>query len=169
MRDRLPLPALAAGGGQSAAGGATLPSPIVVQVVDAFGNAVAVAGRTVNVAIVAGGGSVSPTTGPTNAAGQFFTTWTLGPVAGTQTINATSAGLTSLTVAATATSGRRGRAGHAARIQHAAVECRRGRADLSHLKEEWLQNPGLRSLPGPLSDPSLQTTTPSLFCIYIGR
>jgi hypothetical protein len=94
---------LASGGGQSAAGGATLASPIVVRATDNFGNGIA--GVTVTFTPVAGNGSVTPTSAVTSAAGTTQTTWTIGGAAGTQTLNVASTGLTPnpLVVNATAT------------------------------------------------------------------
>ena len=94
--------ALVSGGAQTAAGGTPLAQPVVVQVMDAFGNPVAGAGRTVTFTASAGG-SAAPPAPTTNAAGQVSTTWTLGATVGAQTLTASSAGLASLAIAATAT------------------------------------------------------------------
>lgn len=53
-----------------------------------------VAGTTVNWAVTAGGGTVTPTSGPTDAAGIASTTATLGNTPGQMTIRATAAGTT---------------------------------------------------------------------------
>jgi hypothetical protein len=95
--------AFVSGLGQSGIGGASLALPIVVQVTDAFGNAVAGAGRAVTFAVVSGGGSVGTPSATTSASGVASTTWTLGNVVGAQGVSASSAGLTSRTVSATAT------------------------------------------------------------------
>ena len=94
---------LVSGGGQTAAGLSLLPQPIVVQVIDAFGNAVVGAGRTVTFAAATGGGSVSPASTLTNASGQASTAWTLGASVGAQSITASSAGFATLGIGATAT------------------------------------------------------------------
>ena len=94
--------ALLSGGAQTAAGGTPLALPILVQVKDAFGNAVLGAGRTVTFA-ASSGGSAAPPSATTNASGQASTTWTLGGVAGAHSLTASSAGLASLIVGATAT------------------------------------------------------------------
>ena len=92
---------ITSGSGQAAIGGATLPTPVGVRVADAFGNAVPGAGRTIAFAASAGG-SASPASGTTNAVGQLSTVWTLGATAGSQTLTASSAGLTSAVASATA-------------------------------------------------------------------
>jgi adhesin/invasin len=68
------------GDGQQAPPRTTLPNPIVVGVTDADGNPVS--GAAVTWVITAGGGSVSPTTSVTDAAGHASTTWTLGSTVG---------------------------------------------------------------------------------------
>ena len=95
--------ALSSGGGQSANINSALPLPITVLVTDAGSNPVA--GKTVNFAVVTGGGSVLPTSGVSNASGIVQTNWTLGPTVGAQSISATSAGLAGspLTINATGT------------------------------------------------------------------
>jgi hypothetical protein len=96
--------AIASGAAQTGAVGAALAQPIVIQVNDAGSNPIA--GTTVNFAVVTGGGSVSPASGVSNAAGQVQTTWTLGATVGAQSISATSTGLAGspLTINATGTS-----------------------------------------------------------------
>ncbi len=80
------------GNNQSTPTGTLLTSSLVVQVTDRFGNAVA--GHTINFAVTSGGGSVSPTSAATDANGEAATQWTLGAAAGTQTAQATAAGVT---------------------------------------------------------------------------
>jgi hypothetical protein len=89
------------GGGQTAAANAVL-SPIIVLVKDAAGNASI--GTTVDFAVATGGGSVTPATATTDNSGQALATWTLGATAGAQTLTAAIAGVTPVTVSATATS-----------------------------------------------------------------
>lgn len=92
---------LVSGGGQVAAAGAALARPIVVQIVDTYGNLVA--GGVRSVSFTAGsGGSASPSSTSINSSGQASTTWTLGASAGSQVLTVSSAGLVSLTVTATA-------------------------------------------------------------------
>jgi hypothetical protein len=79
--------------------GSRLTDSLVVQVQDAAGNGVP--GRNVNWVIVSGGGSVQPTTSVTDASGKAFTVWTLGPVAGTNTVTAAAAGLPQVQFSAT--------------------------------------------------------------------
>lgn len=84
--------ALSAGANQVGAAGTALPESLAVIVKDQSG--AVLAGITVNWTIVDGGGSVSPTSRTTNAAGIAKTLRTLGPGAGTQTARATVSGLT---------------------------------------------------------------------------
>ncbi|MEO8336561.1 MAG: Ig-like domain-containing protein [bacterium] len=72
---------LVSGGAQSGQPNTALAAPIVVRLDDAFGNPVN--GGAVQFSVNAGGGSVNPTSGTTNAAGTATTAWTLG-AAGTQ-------------------------------------------------------------------------------------
>ena len=94
---------VASGGAQTGLISTALALPVVIQVNDAGSNPVA--GTTVTFAVVTGGGSVSPLSGVSNAAGQVQTTWTLGATVGAQSISATSAGLSGspLTINATGT------------------------------------------------------------------
>lgn len=71
-----------------------------VKVVDANGNGVR--GRTVTWVVATGGGSVQPTSSVTSDTGTAATTWTLGPLTGSNTLNAVSGGF-SATFHATAT------------------------------------------------------------------
>ncbi|TMF11992.1 MAG: hypothetical protein E6I38_04120, partial [Chloroflexi bacterium] len=92
----------AGGDGQTGTVGTTLPTQASVRVADQFNNPVA--GVTVTWTPASGSGSVTPTTSTTNASGIAATTWTLGPQAGTQTVQATGAG-SPVTFTATATAG----------------------------------------------------------------
>ena len=78
------------GGGQSGTALATLPVPLVVLVKDSTG--AAAGGRTVTWSVVRGLGFVSPTTSVTDAAGHASTQFTLGPVVGSQSAQASVAG-----------------------------------------------------------------------------
>lgn len=68
---------------------------------------VPVAGVEVQFAVATGGGSLSVAVDTSDAAGEVSTAWTLGPLAGQQTITATATGLTNspITLAATAGAG----------------------------------------------------------------
>jgi hypothetical protein len=79
--------------------GAALPNPLVVEVVDQYGNGVA--GEAV--AFSTTDGSVSPTNATTGADGSAQTTWTLGGTAGLQTAQASAAGLKGDPISFTAT------------------------------------------------------------------
>jgi Bacterial Ig-like domain (group 1) len=93
--------AISAGGGQSGAVSSALGSPLGVTVTDAFGNPVSL----VNVifAVTSGGGTLSSTTVPTNAAGMATAVWTLGSATGAQSVTASAAGLTGSPATFTAT------------------------------------------------------------------
>jgi hypothetical protein len=88
------------GNGQTATVGALLPSPLRVQVTDAAGNPVP--DIAVSWVVVRGGGTVAPTTSPTNGDGVATTTFTLGPVEGEQQAQAQVEGLTGSPVTFTA-------------------------------------------------------------------
>jgi len=94
---------LVSGNHQSAQPGALLPDAAVVRLVDEEGNGMP--NRAVTWVIGTGGGSVSPTTGETDAAGLASARWTLGPSAGSNTLNAVVSGVDVLTFSATASGG----------------------------------------------------------------
>jgi hypothetical protein len=93
--------AASAGTAQSGSVGRPLPAPLSATVTDAFGNPVS----QVNVvfAVAGGGGTLSNSTVPTNSAGIASTSWTLGPLTGSQSVTATAAGLTGSPATFTAT------------------------------------------------------------------
>ncbi|HEX7546391.1 MAG TPA: hypothetical protein VF368_06670, partial [Gemmatimonadaceae bacterium] len=99
--------AINGGNSQTARVNTTLATPLSVIVRDAGGNAVA--GVTVQFAILTGGGHVSVASAVSNATGVASTSWTLGSTVGKQTVSATATGLTGspLTFSATAQSGER--------------------------------------------------------------
>lgn len=83
--------AAAGGNNQTAPPAAQLATPLQVRATDLFGNpvpGVAIAWQATD-----GGGSVSPATSMTNAAGLASTTFTLGAIVGPQSAQATAAGL----------------------------------------------------------------------------
>jgi adhesin/invasin len=84
--------AVSAGNNQVGPAGAALPESLAVIVKDQSG--AVLSGVTVTFTITAGGGSVSPASRLTNAAGIAKTRRTLGPNAGTQTVTATAGNLT---------------------------------------------------------------------------
>lgn len=94
---------IVSGDGQSAQPGAVLPEALVVRVVDGDGNAVSDA--AVTWVVTAGGGSVNPESGTTDAQGQASTTWTLGSAPGVNTVEAIVSGVGEATFNATALSG----------------------------------------------------------------
>lgn len=102
--DALPAPpsqiVVASGNGQTAAAGAPLPAPIVVQVSDAFNNPKA--GVTVEFGVVTGGGTVSVPSALTNLQGRATVSWTLGPTVGAQSMTAVIIGVAPLIITATA-------------------------------------------------------------------
>ena len=83
--------AMQSGDGQRGIVRAALAQPVVVKVSASDG--VGVAGVNVTFAVAAGGGSVGSATVATDAAGLASSTWTLGPVAGEQSVTATANGL----------------------------------------------------------------------------
>lgn len=85
----LSKPAAQSGNGQTATVNTVLPLQLRAQVTDAGALA---AGVTVTWQVVAGGGSVDPTSSVTDANGIAVTTWTLGTTAGVQTARAILAG-----------------------------------------------------------------------------
>ena len=91
------------GNNQTSGVGATLVTPLSVRVTDAGG--APVAGVQVTWAVIAGGGSVAPATSTTDSTGRAATVFTLGSVAGTQSVRASVASLTpTVTFSATAIS-----------------------------------------------------------------
>ncbi|HVH68130.1 MAG TPA: Ig-like domain-containing protein, partial [Gemmatimonadales bacterium] len=94
--------AVNAGNNQTATAGAAVPIPPSVIVSDASGNPVA--GVAVTFAVASGGGSVTGASQTTNASGVATVgSWTLGTTAGSNTLTATSTGLTGSPVTFTAT------------------------------------------------------------------
>lgn len=80
-----------AGNGQSGEAGAILGSPLVVRVIDEYGNGVP--GVEVQWSVVAGGGEVTPPVSVTATDGTASATWALGPGEGIHEARATVAGL----------------------------------------------------------------------------
>ncbi len=93
---------VASGSGQSAPALTALAQP--VQIVAMATDNLAMGGVPVAFTVAAGGGSVSVPNAVTDPAGASSFNWTLGPVAGTQTVRVSSAGIPDLFVNATATS-----------------------------------------------------------------
>ncbi len=86
------------GADQSAQVGKALPTPVILRAIDSTGNGIE--GRDITLTIGSGGGSVTPTTSETDAAGEVIAAWTLGPSATTQSLIATAAGLEPVIVSA---------------------------------------------------------------------
>lgn len=86
------------GADQAVQVGKVLPTPVIFRAVDSTGKGIE--GRTITLVIGSGGGSVTPTSGETDAAGEVIATWTLGPVAELQTLIATAPGLDPVIVTA---------------------------------------------------------------------
>ncbi len=91
------------GNDQVALPGATLPLPLVVEVVDGSGNPVV--DRAVTWLPTGGGGSLAPGTDTTDASGRASTIWTLGPGTGTYTAQAVVSGVGTAEFTATASAG----------------------------------------------------------------
>lgn len=89
---------VAQGAGQTAAAGDPLPQPVRVRLV---AGGTPVSGATITFSTPSGG-SLSPSSATTNGIGEAETRWTLGPGPGTQTLVASSAGVPSVTISATA-------------------------------------------------------------------
>jgi adhesin/invasin len=88
------------GDGQSGAPGTALASPLVIQLQDAAGNAVA--GGRVDFLVASGGGSLTGGAATTDATGRAQATLQLGP-AGVTLVTASASGVTPVTFTATAT------------------------------------------------------------------
>ncbi len=93
--------AVTAGNGQSGPAGGLLAQPVTVRVKGS--DSLGVAGVTVNFAVATGGGIPSAGTATTDSLGYASVGWTLGVTAGAQSMTATVAGLTPVTITATAT------------------------------------------------------------------
>ena len=89
------------GDAQTAPAGFQLPDSLVVRLLDGNGNGVA--GRTITWVVAQGAGVVAPINSQTDAQGFAVTRWTLGPIAGSYTLNAVFSGLPSVPFSATAT------------------------------------------------------------------
>jgi hypothetical protein len=89
------------GGAQTATVGTALASPVVMRVKAA--DSLGVQGVVVNFTVASGGGSLSKLVDTTNASGDAPTAWTLGTLAGAQSISAALAAQPSLTSTAAAT------------------------------------------------------------------
>lgn len=87
--------------GQSAEVGHALPNPVSVTVTDQNGNAFS--GATVTWTVVGAGGTVDAATSTTDATGNASVHWTLGNVAGTDSLTAALANGASVTITASAT------------------------------------------------------------------
>lgn len=92
---------IASGNNQVAGASQPLPLPVVMQVTDAWGNAVA--GVTVSFSVTSGGGSITPGSATTDATGRASASWTLGSSLGLQGAQATVAGIGNALLSATAT------------------------------------------------------------------
>ena len=95
-----PVLAVASGSGQSGTVGQALASPLVVRVTR---SGAGLSGATVSWSVTSGGGTVSPATSTTDASGNASTTWTLGPTAGANMVQASSTGATGSPVTFAAT------------------------------------------------------------------
>ena len=94
---------MVSGNDQAAAPGTSLGSPFVVELLDAKGRAVG--GRTVTWAVAQGGGTVSPASSVTNAAGEARTFLKVGGAPGAQRVRAAHGELQAVTFSAMATGG----------------------------------------------------------------
>jgi len=78
------------GNGQSATIGTALPEPVIVRVLDVQGRPVQ--GQQVTFTVMIGGGAIDPATRTTDANGEASSSWTLGPAAGSQQLQARATG-----------------------------------------------------------------------------
>ena len=78
------------GNAQAGTAGSALPLPLVVKVTDGLGRAVV--GQGVTFTVTGGGGGVAPASVETDTAGRASSTWTLGPDAGPQGVEARAVG-----------------------------------------------------------------------------
>jgi hypothetical protein len=92
-----------AGDNQTGTVATALTDSLAVRVTDQYGNPVS--GVTVTWTVTSGGGSVSPTTSVTGSDGLARTRWTLGTIAGANTVQATVAGLAPASFLATGRAG----------------------------------------------------------------
>lgn len=89
------------GSGQTGAAGAELDEQLVVRLVDEAGEGIP--DRTVTWRVTAGGGTVTPGTATTDENGSASARWTLGPSAGSNTVEAAVSGVGTVTFTATGT------------------------------------------------------------------
>lgn len=94
---------IVSGNNQTALAGSALPTALGVSVKDSSGRAVAAA--SVSWTVVAGGGSVTPSTSTTDSGGLATTSWTLGAAPGANRVTATVAGIAPVTFDAVALAG----------------------------------------------------------------
>ena len=81
--------AIVSGNAQTAPVDQALADPLVVRITQ---DGAAVSGTSVSWGVTAGGGSASPSTSVTDAAGQTSTTWTMGSAEGANTLEASASG-----------------------------------------------------------------------------
>ena len=91
---------LLTGDGQSGVAGTALPQEIAIRLNDAFGNVVP--GTSVSFVVTSGGGATNVPSAVSDNAGVVRFRWTLGPVAGTQSVSAVIFGVTPLVIEAIA-------------------------------------------------------------------
>ena len=91
------------GSSQSARVGSALPQPLTVLVLDAQNRPLRNVG--VEFRALAGSGTTTPSRASTGSDGRASVSWTLGTVAGTQTVSASALGVTAINFVATATPG----------------------------------------------------------------
>jgi CARDB/Bacterial pre-peptidase C-terminal domain/Bacterial Ig-like domain/Leishmanolysin len=92
---------ISSGDAQSGPRGQALASPVVALVADQHGNPVS--GQAVAFGVTGGGGTVNPAVATTSEDGTASTTWTLGPLAGANTLAASVIGLSDADFTAIAT------------------------------------------------------------------
>jgi hypothetical protein len=90
--------AIVEGNGQEGSAGAALPNPLIVRLTD--DQDVGIPDRTVVWVVNSGGGTISPSTGMTDAEGFASAEWTLGPAGGSQRVTAQVPGIGTVTFTA---------------------------------------------------------------------
>lgn len=86
------------GNSQSVQAGKDLPNPVILRVTDKSG--VAMVGVPVSLVVAEGGGTITPSSGVSDAKGEYSAKWTLGPTADNQ-LRATVSGLDPVKIYAT--------------------------------------------------------------------
>ncbi len=130
------LQVMAGAGPQTAPAGTNVAVPPTVAVKDADGNVIP--GQTVAFVVTAGGGTVANASATTNAQGVASAgTWTLGPAAGTNVLEARVAGVTAAQFTATATAPLMSNSPYAITIRYMAIPTARQQLAVDNAIARW--------------------------------